>query len=173
MATISVDPKTHYYLKHLCLSFGTMDKVIVHLIDENKQLKLEIGRLKSKVKGEQDFLKQAHLAAVSRPISIGQSQAQFIPTQNNFAPPPPPPPQIPPSKPRKRIDYKISGNVKKDYVREIKDVFNGDILKPSQVMEMTALKYKDAIDIDVDKIPDLDKIGITEGNKLFTKVLKG
>ena len=111
MYSVEIDPETHFYLKHL--QFKTMSIAIKKIITENKILKIEIGQLKSKLKGEHDFLKEAHIASVSRPVMLGQSQAQFAPTQNNFAPPPNPPPAQLQPEPRRKFIPQDTGNLKK------------------------------------------------------------
>ena len=180
--TVKVTPNTYIYLKHLRVKYGTMEKAIVNLITENKELKLQIGRLKSKVKGEQDFIKTAHLAAVSRPINIGQSQAQFTPVQNTFAPPPPPPKLLITNKPqRQMIDFKPSDDLKADLAKESKMVFDGQIRSPSEILQLCKPKHVESTVVEFEGTePDLTETShivqlINDGSSeidKFKKVIK-
>ena len=143
MYSVEIDPETHFYLKHL--QFKTMGIAIKKIITENKILKIEIGQLKSKLKGEHDFLKEAHIASVSRPIMLGQSQAQYIPTQNNFPTPPPPSKMIPQGQPRKMIEFKPSEDLKADLVKESSMIFDGQIRSPSEILKLCKPKHEESI----------------------------
>lgn len=57
------------------------------------------------------------------------------------------PPPIPTRPPQSRLQYSApnTANLKSDYSNEIKTVFNGECIKPSEVLEITMPKHKSAI----------------------------
>ena len=91
---------------------------------------------------EKDFLRQVILNKNQQhiPVMMG-AMANFNVNSPQFTPPPPPPaPQL---KPKFRIPYipRDTGDLKKDYVHEIKHIFTGEVLKPSEIMETTKPKH--------------------------------
>ncbi len=126
------------------------------LVQKNKEvddLKSAIKALQQKSSDDNQFLKDLLLKSLETP-KMPQMMPPMYPqylqpmtstfAQNNqqpgFSPPPPPPPKkkavMPPN-------YKPpnTGNIKKDYVNEIKQIFSGEILKPSQVLQTTKPKH--------------------------------
>lgn len=128
--------------------------LIKSILEQKKEvanLKEEIAKLQQKSKADNEFLKELLLKALDTPKMpqmIPMSYPQFIPPLNsnqlnsipqpNLAPPPPPKRKIKPP-----LNYKPpnTGNLKNDYVREIQQIFSGDILKPSQVVQTTKPKH--------------------------------
>ena len=81
----------------------------------------------------------------ANPTLISQPQ-----TVNQLAPPP-----TPPSPPMPRLQYKPkdTGDVRQDYVNEVKMVFNGQVQKPSEILQLTQPKHKDAEVIEITEVP--------------------
>jgi len=132
LKSILIDEESYFFLLHLKTRYGTFKLALQSMIQENIELKSRVAFLEDKIRDfehklerEHDFLKQAHLAAVSRPVIMGQSQsatpyqitnAPQVNMQQKLMPPPP----------------KLSSKAK-PFIKEMNDKFKEGKLKPSEV----------------------------------------
>ncbi|XEO76544.1 hypothetical protein WKT22_01568 [Candidatus Lokiarchaeum ossiferum] len=139
--------------------------LIKSILDQKKEvanLKDEIKKLQQKSKEDNEFLKELLLKALEVPKipqMIPMNYSQFTPpinanpsystTQSSFTPPPPPPSKQ--SKPPQSYQAPNTGNLKKDYIQEIQQIFTGDILKPSQIVQTTKPRH---LEHEVEEISD-------------------
>lgn len=180
MPSINIDPATHIYLSHFKNEYGSYERILKHIVDENTKLKSElskihkeykdkINQLKDELNNERNFIKEAHLASVSRPILLGQSQAQMTPVmQANLPHPPPTSISSPPRLPPKPIQN-ISSNVKNDFQKEIKQLFTGELLLPSMVEQINEFDKREMKEAP-EEIPDIEIISVTKDNPKFAMI---
>lgn len=160
----------------------TFNMVLQSLLNDHLDLmntSSELKNIQNETEKMQNYLKSVLKLAL---INTNQ-QPQYIPIsgiqlyQNNTTPPPPSPYPI---KNQNDISLKYNilskynppntGDLKKDYVNEIKQIFNGVILKPSEVVKLTKPKHLDAKIEEIDEfytIPDIFKRSIA---KRFKKI---
>lgn len=105
----------------------------------------EVSVLKNELKVYKDlvdFYKKLELERATHPSTIinnyGHQGNVPTPSTNTL--------KAPPKPPRKHINYKPpnTANIRKDYQTEIKQVFNGDTIKPSEIIGITKPKHKDS-----------------------------
>ncbi|MCP4760320.1 MAG: hypothetical protein GY870_00975 [archaeon] len=136
----------------------TFNMVVQSLLYDHcdlKNVKGELAEIKCEMDETQNYLKDMLKLALIN----SKQQTQFIPIQNSvgvFNPPSPPSPPLSlpnRSKIRPPTNFKPinSGDLKKDYIYEIKQIFNGSFLKPSEVINITQPKHKDS---------DIEELGI-------------
>lgn len=113
-------------------------------------------------------------------LSLENSQtvvATAMPQQTIPIPSSPPPPFKGPPKRMKKSTYKpkMTGNTKKDFVNEMKQVFNGEYIKPSELLKITKPKHKDVevkvLDEDFEEPDIFDKsTAINFKNELMNQI---
>jgi len=122
-----------------------------------------INNLKKQIKVYKEmveFYQKLELERAKHPIQIITSNS----STSNTPIPSTPKLKVPPRPP---IKYKNTGNIKKDYQTEIKKVFSGDTLKPSDILNITQPKHKNS------DIKQLDEDAeIPEPNWLGEKIQK-
>lgn len=140
-------------------SMNYVSSKLIAAYDENLDLKKEIAELKKEIlhkeKENQEFFKQLLILQASRQT-----------TSSSRMMPPPPTPQrltIPvnstPKPLRTPINIPNTGDIKKDYVKEIKTLFKGDIIRPSDVTKLTGFESNEIHDLPEDfEIPSIDSI---------------
>lgn len=116
----------------------TFNMVIQRLLNEHVDLlnvRGELKEIKSEAEETQNYIKQMLRLALETksPLSINSNQ----PVLHE----PPRPPEI---KKVKRKEYRApsTGNLKRDYVQEISHLFTGEILKPSDVLNITKPEHQ-------------------------------
>ncbi|MHA1111613.1 MAG: hypothetical protein ACTSRE_10960 [Promethearchaeota archaeon] len=172
--SVSIDGQVYKTIKHMKdtmsqLSHGrfTFNMVIQSLLQDHmdlQNLRSELTLIKGEMEDTQSYLKEMLKLALTN----SKPQVQYIPVtgQPLAAPPPPAPPRGPP----KKINYKSpnTGNLMKDYVKEIKQLFKGDILRPSDVAGITKVKHKDSKIKELEEdslIPDIELVSIAKNFK--------
>lgn len=96
---------------------------------------------------ENQFLREVVLHSVQTPKTLSNQDLQYpSPNQQPRSLTPPHPPGAPPircSPPKPIHNYSPpnTGNIKKDYQKEIAQVFTGNILKPSDIIQTTKPKH--------------------------------
>lgn len=132
------------------LSFNRIIHHLLSIHNEYKELKTQLQNMEQKnselLNDERNFLRQVLITQNQQrvPVMMGAMSNVNLHTGqlgSNFTPPPPPP-RIPHRKFPKKYIPMNTGNLKKDYVNEIKQIFTGDILKPSEVIETTQPKHQ-------------------------------
>ena len=129
--------------------YVSFNRAIHHLLRLSNQLKEITAQLKfseeknaEMIGDEKIFLRQVILCKNQQPIPVMMgTMANFNVNSPQFTPPPAPP--IPQLKPKFRTPYipLDTGDLKKDYVHEIKQIFTGEMLKPSEIIETTKPKH--------------------------------
>lgn len=147
--SIDVEPETKIFLDQMRVKYGTYKAALRALIQNHLEDQANIMRLKKRINELEDESKEDKNAF--REIALNNSKTPImIPAQNPnmiqnvmLNPPgtlPPPPP-----KPKQLTSYKApnTGDLKKDYQKEVKTIFTGEILKPSEIIETTQPKFKE------------------------------
>jgi len=179
--SISIDPQVYKSLLKLRAGMSnkmagkiTFNMVIQSLLQDSFDLinmKSELLTLKSEMDETQDYLKEMLKLALEKP------QPQYIPIagapqiiSGPIQPPPPPmAPQIaPPRAPPKAYIAPDTGDLKKDYVAEISQVFNGEIRKPSEIAKITQPKHINAEIKELDK-EQIEKVAVNIFEKSTAK----
>ena len=179
--SISIDPQVYKSLLKLRTGMSnkmagkiTFNMVIQSLLQDNTDLvniKSELLALKSEMDETQNYLKEMLKLALEKP------QPQYIPIagapqiiSGPIQPPPPPmAPQIaPPRAPPKAYIAPDTGDLKKDYVAEISQVFNGEIRKPSEIAKITQPKHINAEIKELDK-EQIEKVAVNIFEKSTAK----
>ena len=146
------------------------NEVLTYFFDSIKRKEADIRGLKRGIQILEDRVKdlggkvEAKVSTIEQ-IAINLSQQAPSPvmmqanptlishpqTVNQLAPPPNPPP----SPPLLRLQYKPkdTGDVRQDYVNEVKQVFTGEVRKPSEILQLTQPKHKDAEVIEITEVP--------------------
>ena len=141
--SITIDGQVYETIKHIKHTMSkhshgrfSFNMVIQSLLQDHvdlQNLRSEIELIKKEMEGTQTYLKEMlKLALVN-----SKSQVQYIPISGQS--PPSPPPTSPPRSSQKKINYTPpnTGNLMRDYVKEIKLLFTGEILRPSDVVNIT------------------------------------
>lgn len=133
----------------------TFSMVVQSLVNDRTDLqntKTELVAIQKEAEETQTFIKQILLKSVERSTAPTQTITYVPSIAPNLPPPPPSPQQILPNtppKPQEKKSYqppKETANLKKDYHDEVKAVFTGEILKPSEILQLTQPKHKNATD---------------------------
>lgn len=167
--------------RHVKVSQVYWNEVLTYFFDriERKNsiildLKIEIVRLEHRIKKlggtvehKNNVIEEALLNMSRQPKAPVMMQANPMMVSNQLVPPPAPP-SLPPGPPQPRLQYKPkdTGNLKQDYVNEVKMVFTGQIQKPSEILQLTQPKHKDSEVIEITEVPEL----IEMEDKSFYKV---
>jgi hypothetical protein len=136
----------------------TWNEVLSHFFHELKsqgerikELEQQVEDLGGKVEHKTEVMEEVLLNLSRQAAAPVMMQANPIMTQLSSPPPPP----LTPPKAKPRLVYNTSGNLKKDYVQEIKQVFTGEVLKPSAVLQLTEPQHKDTPIVEITEIPIL------------------
>jgi len=146
------------------------NEVLTYFFDSIKRKEADIRALKRGIQILEDRVKdlggkvEAKVSTIEQ-IAINLSQQAPSPvmmqanptlishpqTVNQLAPPPNPPP----TPPQLRLQYKPkdTGDVRQDYVNEVKQVFTGEVRKPSEILQLTQPKHKDAEVVEITEVP--------------------
>lgn len=134
---------------------GTANLVVQHWLDhsqkyedmktENEKLQEELNTMQAYV---QDLLKQSIYRG-----GMHLTSNQFVPSAPSYPTPPPPPPRPPTGPPAHPpicipldidpIDFVPSEDLKSDLAKESKLVFNGNIRRPSEILQLCSPDHKD------------------------------
>jgi len=142
------------------------NEVLTYFFDSIKRKEADIRGLKRGIQLLEDRVKdlggkvEAKVSTIEQ-IAINLSQQAPSPvmmqanptlishpqTVNQLAPPPSPP--------LLRLQYKPkdTGDVRQDYVNEVKQVFTGEVRKPSEILQLTQPKHKDAEVVEITEVP--------------------
>lgn len=141
-------------------SFNMVIQALFQDHDDLINVRKELEDLKKETEETQNYIRDMLKLALS-----AKNQAQII-ASPQFLPsnfpieslnPPPPKTLSPPKKPSNYIPPD-TGNLKKDYVAEITQLFTGEIIKPSDLIKITQPKHKDAEIKEIDEktvVPDI------------------
>lgn len=175
---------------------ATYSIVIRSLLNDHidlENIRQEMEQIKEEAETTQEFIKEVLKLAVTSPASPAAIISPVFPQNTGFinppppsppslSPPPPPTPQSPPknnpngSNPQHsqtittiKTNYKPpnTANLRSDYQKEIKQVFNGEILKPSEVLNLTQPKHKNAEIKELKEdapIPEVENISFVHKN---------
>jgi hypothetical protein len=172
--SVSIDGQVYKTIKHMKNTMSrqshgrfTFNMVIQSLLQDHvdlQNLRSELTLIKKEMEETQDYLKEMLKLALTN----SKPQVQYIPVsgQPRAVPPPPAPPRGPP----KKINYKApnTGNLMKDYVKEIKQLFRGEILLPSSVVNITKVKHKDSKVKELEEdclVPDIELVSVAKNFK--------
>ncbi len=172
--SVSIDGQVYKTIKHMKDTMShkshgrfTFNMVIQSLLQDHvdlQNLRSELTLIKKEMEDTQNYLKEMLKLALTN----SKPQVQYIPVtgQTLAAPSPPAPPRSPP----KKINYKPpnTGNLMKDYVKEIKQLFRGEILLPSVVVDITKVKHKDSKVKELEEdclIPDIELVSVAKNFK--------
>ena len=124
----------------------------------------------AEIKKDRAFLKDLLLKSLA-----SNQQPQIIfpnPQMQNasfgYAPTGPPPP-LPPSLPKKPFRAPNTGNLRNDYVKEIKQIFTGTPLKPSSIISTTLPKHAKRGIHEIDDAFEIPMIELISTAKKFQK----
>ncbi len=140
----------------------------VHELEtEVDNLKLDMNKLKDDEIMHLREINRLQAQRPSSPVMVQANPNMQQATQTNN-PPLSPPPTVSPKAfiPPKAIKH-LSGNLKKDYQREIKQIFTGEVLLPSQIQALNGFEDRKEITIEEDDVPFLE-----EQAKIFYNVEK-
>ncbi len=170
--SVSVDGQVYNAIKHMKETMSqkshgrfTFNMVIQSLLHDHvdlQNLKSELNLIKKEMEDTQTYLKDMLKLALTN----SKPQVQYIPISGQSFPTPSPPP-APPRGPPKKINYKPpnTGNLMKDYVKEIKQLFKGDILRPSDVAGITKVKHINSKVKELQEdclIPDIELVSVAK-----------
>jgi hypothetical protein len=146
--SITVDSDMYLALKKLKDSMSdllggktTFNMVIQSLFHDHDDLinvKQELEYIKKETEETQNYIRDMLKLALS-----AKSQAQIIMPSNlqvDSLVPPPPKVNVPPKKPSNYV-AQDTGNMKKDYINEITQLFTGEVIKPSDLIKITKPKH--------------------------------
>ena len=148
----------------------TFNMVIQSLLQDHtdlQNLKSELILIKKEMEDTQTYLKDMLKLALTN----SKPQVQYLPISGqSFTASSPLPPPAPPHAPPKKINYKPpnTGNLMKDYVKEIRQLFKGDILRPSDVVGITKVKHRDTQIKQLQEdylIPDIELVSVAKNFK--------
>ncbi|TFG19584.1 MAG: hypothetical protein EU530_05820 [Promethearchaeota archaeon] len=172
--SISIDGQVYKSIKHMKDTMSqkshgrfTFNMVIQSLLQDHvdlQNLRSELTLIKKEMEDTQNYLKEMLKLALTN----SKPQVQYIPVTGQALVAPPPP--APPRNPLKKINYTPpnTGNLMKDYVKEIKQLFRGEILLPSAVVDITKVKHKDSIVKELEEdclIPDIELVSVAKNFK--------
>lgn len=172
--SISIDGQVYKTIKHMKDTMSrqshgrfTFNMVIQSLLQDHmdlQNLRSELTLIKKEMEDTQNYLKEMLKLALTN----SKPQVHYIPASGQplIAPSHPAPPRGPP----KKINYKApnTGNLMKDYVKEIKQLFRGEILLPSSVVDITKVKHKDSKIKELEEdclIPDIELVSVAKNFK--------
>jgi hypothetical protein len=174
--SISIDGQVYNTIKKMKSTMSekshgrfTFNMVIQCLLQDHvdlQNLRSELELIKKEMEDTQEYLKEMLKLALTN----SKPQVQYIPISS---PPLSTPPSVPPPTtlaPPKKINYKPpdTGNLMQDYVKEIKQLFKGDILRPSDVVGITKVKHKDSKIKELEEdclIPDIELVSVAKNFK--------
>ena len=160
----------------------TFNMVVQSLINDHNDLiniKSEIVEIRNEANKTNEYIKDMLKLALSTSVATTNNNSGFIQSNNNTpmlkAPPTAPPVVSPPTKAPKKITYRSpnSGNLKKDYINEIKQVFNGSFVKPSDILKITKPKHLDSVIKEIDENTEVPDIFERSSAKNFKKLEVG
>jgi hypothetical protein len=127
-------------------TFNMVVQSLFHDHDDLLNVKQELESLKKETEETQNYIRDMLKLALS-----AKSQTQFIGSPQ-FMPMnlttesliPPPPKQLAPPKKTSNYIAPDTGNLKKDYINEITQLFTGEVIKPSDLIKITKPKHIDS-----------------------------
>lgn len=172
--SISLDGQVYNTIKHMKdtmskTSHGriTFNMVIQSLLQDHmdlQNLRSELALIKKEMEDTQSYLKEMLKLALMN----SKQQVQYVQMTGQALSTPPPP--APTRGPPKKLTYKApnTGNLMRDYVKEIKQLFKGDILRPSDVVGITKVKHRESEVKELEEnclIPDIELISVAKNFK--------
>lgn len=135
----------------------TWNEVLTYMFTELKRiptLEARITALETQYESEKDhhteFAETIALKLAERPNAPVMMQANPTMQQATLTPPPPPPKAITPPRPIQQL----SGDVKRDYQREVKGLLTGAPVKPSEIEKINGLERKV---VEAEEVPFLEE----------------
>ncbi|MHA1819130.1 MAG: hypothetical protein ACTSU2_16400 [Promethearchaeota archaeon] len=132
------------------ITFNMVIQTLIHDRIDLENMKKEFEQLKQEMDETQEYIKNMLELALQTPKTLPSVIAAtgYIPTANlsgntQIPPSPPSPPKPPKAAIPKKLNYvpPKTGDLKRDYVVEIKQLFTGTILKPSEILKITKPKH--------------------------------
>lgn len=122
----------------------------------------------AEIKKDREFLKELlvkSLASNKQPQIVVPYPQMQPPYGRTNAGPPPPPPSLP------KIPYRApnTGNLRNDYVKEIKQIFTGNPIKPSSIITTTLPKHVNSDILEIDENFEIPMIDLISTAKKFQK----
>ncbi|MBN2156640.1 MAG: hypothetical protein JW776_11420 [Candidatus Lokiarchaeota archaeon] len=167
--SVSIDGQVYKTIKRMKSTMSqkshgrfTFNMVIQSLLQDHvdlQNLRSELLVIKKEMEETQNYLKEMLKLALIN----SKPQVQYIPISGQ--PLTTPPPLSPSRNPPKKIEYipPNTGNLMRDYVKEIKQLFKGEILRPSDVAEITKIKTNPVKELAEDRIiPDIELISVAK-----------
>jgi hypothetical protein len=170
--SISIDGQVYNTIKHMKDTMSqkshgryTFNMIIQSLLQDHvdlQNLRSELTLIKKEMEDTQTYLKDMLKLALTN----SKPQVQYIPLSGQSLATPSPPP-VSSCVPPKKINYNApnTGNLMRDYIKEIKQLFTGKILKPSDVVGITNVKHKDSKVKELEEnclIPDIELVSVAK-----------
>ena len=143
-------PEMEELLQAKRAKFGSYKAGLVAILEEYLQFQHKIYELEQEAKIDKTAFRNIALKPAYYPASNMNQQTNVM-----LAPPPTPP------KPLKEYLPQETGNLKQDYIQEIKQVFTGEIRKPSEIAQATKPQFHDHVIKTLDDlfiVPEIETI---------------